>query len=172
MSGIVASWPQKLIEFDIKCITQNAVKGEAIAKLLTNHSVLPFENKEIHFNTDMELVKWTLCFDGAAMRMPGGARSTAGAGVVLVEPSGNMYLHAYNLSYFCTKNSAKYKPILLGLLLAMNLKVEYLLVRGDSLLVIQEAVGNFEIKEAHLVVCDAGLMQLLKNFKVVFEQIP
>ena len=38
---------------------------------------------------------------------------------------------------------------------------------------IQQAAGNFEVKEAHLVVCKARLMKLLKNFKdVAFEHIP
>lgn len=32
---------------------------------------------------------------------------------------------------------------------------------------------SFEVKEAHLVVCKACLLELLKNFKeVVFEHIP
>ena len=148
-----------LIEFDIKCVTQKAVKGQAIAELLANHSALPSEKKEeVHFNMDEELIKWTLYFDGAAVGMRGGAGPTGGAGIVLVEPSGKMHLHAYNLVYFSTNNSAEYEAMLLGLLLAKQLKVEYLLVRGDSLLVIQQAAGNFEVKEAHLVVCKARLM--------------
>ena len=46
------------MEFDIKCVTQKAVKGQAIVELLANHSVLPSEKKEeAHFNMDEELVK-------------------------------------------------------------------------------------------------------------------
>ena len=111
------------------------MKGQAIAELLANHSGLPSEKKEeTHFNMDGELIKWTLYFDGAAVGMRGGAGPTGGAGVFLVEPSRKMHLHAYNLAYFCTNNSAKYEAMLLGLILAKELKVECLLVRGDSLL--------------------------------------
>ena len=87
LSGRAARWLLKLMEFDMKCITQKAVKGQAIAELLANHSALPSEKKEeVHFNMDEELVKWTLYFDGAAVGMRGGAGPTGGAGVVLVEP--------------------------------------------------------------------------------------
>ena len=64
--------------------------------------------------------------------MRGGVGPTGGARVVFVEPSGKMHLHAYNLAYFYTNNSVEYEALLLGLMLAKELKVEYLLVQGDS----------------------------------------
>lgn len=63
--------------------------------------------------------------------------------------------------------------MLLELLLAKKLKVEYFYVRVDSLLLIQQATGNFEVKEAQFVACKACLMQLLKHFKkITLEHIP
>lgn len=52
------------------CVTKKAVKGQIIAELLANHLVQPSEKKEeVHFNTDKELVKWTLYFDGTFVGM-------------------------------------------------------------------------------------------------------
>lgn len=53
--------------------------------------------------------------------------------------------------HFWTNNSAEHEALLLGLTLGIELNVEHLLVRGDSLLVIQQTKGEFQIKEAHLV---------------------
>lgn len=52
----------------------------------------------------------------------------------------------------------------LKLLLKKGIKVEHLLVWGESLLVIQQAIRNFEVKKAHLVVCKAK--------EIMFKHIP
>lgn len=56
----------------------------------------------------------------------------------------------------------------LKLLLKKGKKVEHLLVWGESLLVIQQAIRNFEVKKAHLVVCkakvDVGVEELQGDY--------
>ena len=37
LSGRAAKWLVKLMEFDIKCIVQKAMKGQALADLLASH---------------------------------------------------------------------------------------------------------------------------------------
>ena len=39
------------MEFDIKCVTQKAIKGQAIAEFLADHSALPLEKEEALFGS-------------------------------------------------------------------------------------------------------------------------
>lgn len=41
MSRDATCWSVKLMEFDIKCFTQKAIKGQALEKVLANHPTLP-----------------------------------------------------------------------------------------------------------------------------------
>lgn len=117
--------------------------------------------------------RWTLYFNGAANGLQGGVGPREGASVVLMEPGGQLYLHAYSLSYFCKNNSTKYEALLLGLTLVVELKVKHLLVYGDSLLVIQQTNGDFEIWEAHLIVYNACIARMRKNFEdIQFKHVP
>ena len=90
---------------------------------------------------------WTLYFDGAAIGQRGGAGPRGGAGVVLMEPNGELHLHAFSLNYFNTNNTVEYDALILGLELAIQKEVQKLLVKGDSHLIIQQVLGNYEAKE-------------------------
>ena len=95
---------------------------------------------------------------------------SGGAGVVLMDPEAQLHLHAYSLNYFCTNNTTEYDALILGLELAIQMEIRKLLVKGDSLLVIQQVLGKFKVKEQHLVVCKAKIISMLKNFdEVLFE---
>ena len=52
LSGRAAKWLVKLMEFDIKCVMQKAVKGRALADLLASHPRMREEEK----NESMHLV--------------------------------------------------------------------------------------------------------------------
>ena len=71
LSGRATKWLVKLMEFDIKCVMQKAVKGQALADLLANHPRWPEEEKHeslpLVLNTAWRHVPWTLYFDGAAV---------------------------------------------------------------------------------------------------------
>ena len=129
LSGRAARWLLKLMEFDIKCVTQKAKKGKALAELLAAHPPQTSPPAQDAFNTtDITPSTWVLYFDGSAVGLRGGAGTRGGAGIVLMEPSGKLHLHAYSLTFICTNNAAEYEALLLGLVLARNLHVQRLLV--------------------------------------------
>lgn len=85
--GRATHWLLKLMEFDIKCVTQKALKGQARVELLATHHALPPEKVT---ETSVLLASdstphWTLYFDGAAHGLQGGAEPSGGVGVVLLE---------------------------------------------------------------------------------------
>ena len=128
-----------------------------MADLLASHPRWPEEEKNVTYvmNTYQRPECWTLYFDGAAVGLRGGAGASGGTGVVLMDPDGQLHLHAYSLNYFCTNNTAEYDALILGLELAAQMDIRRLLVKGDSLLIIQQVLGKFDVKEQQLVVCKA-----------------
>ena len=153
------------------------MKGQALADLLASHprwsEKKEDEEDEVTYAMTISWNSmWTMYFDGAAVGQRGGAGTSRGAGVVLMDPEGQLHLHAFSLNFFCTNNTAEYDALICGMELAIKLNVKRLLVRGDSQLVIQQVLGNYETKEQQLLVCKARVVSLLKRFdEVLFEHI-
>jgi ribonuclease HI len=74
---------------------------------------------------------WTLFFDMSA-RQQG-----HGAGVVLVDPSGDQVKYMVHLEFKATNNMAEYEDLIFGLSVALSLWIRQLLVKGDSQLIIK-----------------------------------
>ena len=89
---------------------------------------------------------WQLYVDGAARGNPG----PAGAGAIIYDPKGNF--RGQDLRYLgeTTNNVAEYQALLLGLGLAQMLGVKNLHVFADSLLVVQQLKGAYQVKTPHL----------------------
>lgn len=100
-------------------------------------------------------------FDGASNR---GGR---GAGVVLVTPDGLHLPLALRLDFPATNNAAEYEALIFGLESLVSLGVRRAVVRGDSLLVISQALGTWEVREPALKEYKLKLDQL----KGLFEEL-
>lgn len=64
----VERWLVKLMEFNIKCVTQKVVKSQASVEFLASHSTWPKEGKLKQVVKVTSVGKpplWTLFFDGA-----------------------------------------------------------------------------------------------------------
>jgi ribonuclease HI len=80
---------------------------------------------------------WTLFFDGSTHS------KKAGAGVVLIDPSGEQVKYMVLLDFEATNNMAEYEALIFGLMVALSLGVRELLVKGDSQLVIRQVPGGW-----------------------------
>jgi len=89
---------------------------------------------------------WRLLVDGAARGNPG----PAGAGAVLFDPSGQKRAQDSRYLGETTNNVAEYQAFILGLELALSLGVKKLHVSADSLLVVQQLKGAYQVKTPHL----------------------
>jgi ribonuclease HI len=69
---------------------------------------------------------WTLFFDESAHS------KKAGAGVILIDPSGEQVKYMVLLDFEATNNMAEYEALIFGLMVALSLGVRELLVKGDS----------------------------------------
>ena len=88
-----------------------------------------------------EVRKWVVNVDGSSTLYAGGI------GVILKSPEGDKLKYATHLQYQITNNEAEYETLLKGLELAKSLRVESVVVQGDSQLIINQVNGMCEAKE-------------------------
>ncbi|KAI5342013.1 hypothetical protein L3X38_009888 [Prunus dulcis] len=109
-----------------------AVKGQAVADFLADHPIpadceisddLPDEQV---FFVDVSPA-WMMFFDGSARK------DGAGAGVVFVSPERHVLPYSFSLSELCSNNVAEYQALIMGLQMAVEMKISSLEVYGDSM---------------------------------------
>ncbi|MBL8919717.1 MAG: ribonuclease HI family protein [Myxococcaceae bacterium] len=101
--------------------------------------------------------------DGAARGNPG----LAGAGAVLVEPSGQVVDRIGKFLGTQTNNYAEYMGLLLGLRRARELSVREVEVFADSELMLRQLGGRYQVKSATLRPLYEEALSLLNDFERV-----
>ncbi|XP_070022320.1 uncharacterized protein [Nicotiana sylvestris] len=136
-TGKLPKWQILLSEFDIVCVTQKAVKGQTLADHLTENTVggeyeplkMYFPDEEVSFvgeDITESYDDWRMFFDGVTNF------KEVGIGAVLVSETGQYYLVSATLKFPCTNNIAEYEACILGLNMEVDMKIQELLVIGDS----------------------------------------
>ena len=103
---------------------------------------------------------WTLYVDGASRGNPG----PAGAGALLLDPDGNKKGQVSRYLGETTNNVAEYQALLQGLELALKLGVKNLQIFADSLLVVQQLKGAYQVKTPHLFPLFSQARKTLQEF--------
>jgi ribonuclease HI len=101
---------------------------------------------------------WRMSFDGAC------SSSGNGVGIVLMSPSKIMHPHAIRLEFSCTNNEAEYEALIQGMILAQEMKIEHLIVTGDSELVINQVTQRYKIKKERLKLYFKRVNELMESF--------
>ncbi len=116
-----------------------------------------------YVNTDF----WFLYFDGSKYQ------EGAGAGCILVDPLANKFFISCRLEFECTNNIVEYEALLQGLKKAIDLKVKYLHVYGDSEIVIRQVKNTIHCLSPHLRSYQSEVRNLISNFEeVIIDPIP
>ena len=98
--------------------------------------------------------------DGAARGNPG----PAGAGAVVLDTKGRVLARVGKFLGKQTNNVAEYEGVLLGLARAKELGATEIEVRADSLLLIRQLEGVYQVKNAALKELHAKAKALLRSF--------
>ncbi len=104
---------------------------------------------------------WRLFCDGASRGNPG----PAGAGAVLLDPSGHPQSRAARFLGRTTNNTAEYQAFLLGLQMALEHGVRRLQVFSDSQLLVEQVNGGYQVKSPRLKPFWRQAMNMLQNFE-------
>ncbi|KAK3004741.1 hypothetical protein RJ639_019602 [Escallonia herrerae] len=106
-------------------------------------------------------------FNGAAQSDGAGAR------VVFVSPQRQVLTYAFTLGEKCSNNVAEYQALIIGLQMALELGIPSLAVSGNSKLVINQLLKEYEVKKEDLVPYFRYATNLINKFKSVeLEHIP
>jgi ribonuclease HI len=101
---------------------------------------------------------WKLFIDGSARQQVGGA------GVVLIDPSGDQVKYMVHLEFKATNNMEEYEALIFDLSVALSLGIRQLLVKGDSQLVIKQVHGECSCNEPRLAAYLLHVRKLEKDF--------
>ncbi|CAL9000476.1 unnamed protein product [Prunus brigantina] len=122
LTGHLAKWALLLNKYEIIYTPAKVVKGQAVVDFLADHPI-PEDWKisddipeEQVFFTDVFLA-WTMFFDGLT-RIDG-----AGAGIVFISPKRHVLPYSFCLSEPCLNNVAEYRALIIGLQMAMKMKI-------------------------------------------------
>ena len=113
-----------------------------------------------------EVVVWT---DGGARGNPG----PAGYGVSITDRDGNVLAEFGDGIGWQTNNVAEYRGVIAGLERARDLGARRVEVRADSLLVVNQQLGRWKIKNEGLRPLAAEVQRLARGFqRVTWRHVP
>jgi ribonuclease HI len=126
-------------------------------------AVALLEGSEAEEEQAPSYIRLRLYSDGAARGNPG----PAGAGAVLVEPSGQVVDRLGKFLGHQTNNYAEYQGLLLGLRRARELGVREVEVFADSELMIRQLGGRYQVKSPSLRPLYEEALKVLNEFERV-----
>ncbi|KAM0976330.1 hypothetical protein ACFX2C_019262 [Malus domestica] len=75
----------------------------------------------------------------------------AGVGVVFMLPQRQILPYSFERSELCSNNVAEYQALIIGLPKAINMEIIALEVYGDSKLIINQLLTEYEVRKYNLV---------------------
>ena len=107
--------------------------------------------------------------DGAARGNPG----PAGAGAIVVAPTGEVLAEVAEGLGETTNKVAEYTAAIRGLEAAEAIGAREVVLRSDSLLLVQQLTGRYRVKTAHLQPLHQQVRTLASHFdRVIYEHVP
>ena len=95
-----------------------------------------------------------------------------GIGAVIISPEGYTPFTA-RLCFDCMNNMAEYEACILGLKVAIDLRIKHLDIFGDSSLVISQLKGEWDTKHPNLIPYKELVLTLIPCFvEITFEHFP
>ncbi|XP_016196290.1 uncharacterized protein LOC107637382 [Arachis ipaensis] len=129
LAGRLIKWSVELSEYDIQYQPRKTPRLQILADFIAELTT-----------TDNQTEKsWKLYVDSASNK------EGSGAGVTLKEGEQVIAEQSLQFSFTASNNQAEYEALLAGLKLAQDLQISKLTVYCDSLLVVQQIKGDFQV---------------------------
>ena len=92
---------------------------------------------------------------------------------VIISPQGCHTPFIAKLCFDCTNNMAEYEACIMGIRVAIDLRIKFLIIYGDSSLVISQIKGEWDTKHPNLIPYREHMLTLISYFvEITFEHIP
>ncbi|KAM0854747.1 hypothetical protein ACQ4PT_050237 [Festuca glaucescens] len=159
VTGRIAEWATELSEFELRFSRIHAIKSKVLVDFINEWTQTPIEPWEelssLPGNEDQS--RWTMYFDGSF------GYHGAGAGVVIVSPTGEKLKYAIHLDFDdeekSSNNMTEYEALLVGLRAAAGLGIKKLVVRGDSQLVVNQVIKEYDCPQMWAYVDDVRRLE-------------
>jgi ribonuclease HI len=145
--GTISKWAVELGALNIDFKPRTTIKSQALVDFMA-------EWRENQLPTPTERPEhWVMYFDGS-LKLEG-----TGAGVLLIAPTGEQLKYILQIFWKVSKNEAEYEALLHGLRLAASLGIKWLLVYGDSAVVINQVKKFLDCNKENM---DTYLLEVRK----------
>ncbi len=137
-------------------------KGDKLKYVLKIH--FDSSNNEAEWVEQQQLTHiysahWTMFFDGSKML------NGSGAGVVIISPKGDKLKYVLQIHFDSSNNEAEYEALLYGLRMAISLGVRRLMVYGDSDLVVNQVMKEWDVRNPAMTTYCNAVRKLEKKFE-------
>jgi ribonuclease HI len=92
------------------------------------------------------------------------SKEGAGAGCIIIDLAGNKTLLSCRLEFECTNNVAEYEALLQGLRKALDMRIQNLIVFGDSEIVVRQVRNSIHCLTLHLKCYQSEVWSLINQF--------
>jgi ribonuclease HI len=83
---------------------------------------------------------------------------------VLISPKGDRLLYIIRLHFRATNNVVEYKALVNGLCIATLLGIQWLYIRGDSVLIINQVMGESNYHDSRMAAYQQEVKRLEEKF--------
>ncbi|XP_074299510.1 uncharacterized protein LOC141630627 [Silene latifolia] len=145
LSGRMPKWSIHLSGYGPKFEPRTAIKSQALSDFVSDFSptLQPQADKDVlTLSEDKGDQRWVLYVDGD-LNMRG-----TGVGLVLRSPQGEQIVQAVRCKFWANNNEAEYETLILGLQLALDLRLSHIEVYNDSQLIVNHQVPRDQNVEA------------------------
>ncbi|XP_060187762.1 uncharacterized protein LOC132616966 [Lycium barbarum] len=159
LSGRLAKWAVEISGYDTEYKPRTTIKSQILADFVEDFTsaLIPKVERVLALTSGKPVGVWTLHTDGAS-NIKG-----SGLDIVLRSPAEELIRQSIKISSKLTNNEAEYEPLIAGLKLARGLGAEIVEAMCDSLLVVNQINGTFEVK-------DDRMQKYLEKVEVVLHR--
>ncbi len=151
-TGRISKWAVELGALTIDFKPRTAIKSQALVDFMA-------EWRENQLPTPtVRPEHWVMYFDGS-LNLEG-----AGAGVLLISPTGEQLKYVLQIFWKVSNNEAEYEALLHGLRLAASLGIKRLLVYGDSAAVINQVNKSWDRNKENMDAYSLEVRKLENKF--------
>ncbi|BFG37631.1 hypothetical protein CerSpe_239050 [Prunus speciosa] len=96
-----------------------------------------------------------------------------GAGIIIESHQGFRTRYSFKLDFDCSNNQAEYEALIIGLEIVRELRINNVVILGDSMLVLKQLSGDYKVTSQALLDYHALASQMIEDLdEVTLTHLP
>jgi ribonuclease HI len=151
-TGRIAKWALEQMGIDITYVPQTVMKSHALADFVAKWTEIqqpPPPVTQEH---------WSMYFHDSF------TLNGVGGGMVMITPKGDRLFYMIQLHFHTTNNMVEYEALVNGLRIAVEPQVQWLYIRRDSELIVNQVMGESNYRNSHVAAYRQEVRKLEEKF--------